>query len=622
MRTAPFRRLGIRHGSREVTGLLAALLAVGASPVVACSGEDGASSGGGNGGSQSGSGPAGNAGNAGKPSNGGSSSAGRGGTSGGTAGSTSGSSGKGGGGASGTTGGSGNVDGGGASGTGDVGAGGTPEDPMGVHGKPESTFTLPIPSGDEPALYHPDLVGDFPDVDFATLDRLYIQAGEYRTILLGGLPERSADRPLVITNLGGQVKVGGLASNYVFSVSGGKNWVLTGRYDDESRTGDAAFRGHAGGAYAHSQGTYGFLIDDAFSKDGLSGLAVGGGASDFELEFLEIARAEFAGLVVKTDDNGTATMRNVALHDLYVHDTGSEGLYLGSTQKQPQHSFEGLRIFDNRFLRTGTEALQVGQLGSDCEIHHNVLGPGAVRWRSAFADYQDGNVQYGQRYGSSSFHHNIVIGTGDLFVEFFPTPVDGDPHAAGDTVSFHDNYFSDTSSSGVYTHADETGVTIRFEQNLFRGFYWTYPEVHPDATLPVQVFGVGSNSPNPHVLIDNVNDSPYPFLMWTFPSVTEENNVTATIERVTFRDFMGPALDENYRALEWWTPRMTRHPDMPVMTYAEGAYVVHGGVIYRARAENSEASPDQNPDLWEALPSPADDVRLSTDSPHAGLGLR
>ena len=597
------------HFRGHVLTLLAC--ALGTAFTGACGGhgdDDTAAASGGTGGAAGGKGSAGRA----------SATGGAGGGRAGSGGTTAGREGKGGGtgGDPGTSG----AENGGASG--DTGAAGAPDEPMGVHGTPASTFTLPVPSGDTPALYHPDLLGDFPDVDFTTLDRLYIPAGRYRTILLGGLPERSADRPLVITNLGGQVQVGGLASNYVFSINGGTNWVLTGRYDAVSKTGDAAFRGHAGGAYAHSQGTYGFLIDDAFSKEGLSGLAVGGKASDFELEFLEITRAEFAGLVVKTDNDGSATMKNVSLHELYVHDTGSEGLYLGSTQAQPQHAFEGLRIFDNRFLRTGTEALQVGQLGADCEIEHNVLGPGAVRWRSAFADYQDGNVQYGQRYGSSSFHHNVVLGTGDLFVEFFPTPVDGDPRAAGDTVSFHDNYFSDTSASGVYTHAEDTGVSIRFEHNFFRGFYWTYPEVHPDATLPVQVFGVGSNSPDPHVLTDNRVDGPYPFILWTFPSVTAENNVMATIARVKFRDFMGPALDENYRQLEWWTPRMTRHPDMPAMTYAAGASVVHQGTLYRALAENTEAPPDQNPDLWEALPAPADDVRLTSDSPHAGLGLR
>jgi hypothetical protein len=593
-------RSGGAPPSRALRGFLATALAAGGVFSGACgSSDDGAGAHAGSGGSASGSGGAPTAGKQNGTGGGAASHAGTGGAA------AAGRGGK-----------------GGAATAGSLGAAGSPETPMGVHGAPESTFTLPLPSGENPALYHPDLSGDFPEVDFTTLDRLYIPAGEYRTILLGGLPERSAERPLVITNLGGQVRVGGLASNYVFSINGGKNWVLTGRYDAESQTGDAAFRGHAGGAYAHSQGTYGFLIDDAFSKEGLSGLAVGGKASDFELEFLEITRAEFAGLVVKTDNDGTATMKNVSLHDLYVHDTGSEGLYLGSTQAQPQHAFEGLSIHDNRFLRTGTEALQVGQLGSDCEVHHNVLGPGAVRWRSAFADYQDGNVQFGQRYGSSSFHHNVVIGTGDLFVEFFPTPVDGDPRAPGDTVSFHDNYFSDTSSSGVYTHADDTGVTIRFEDNLFGGFYWTYPEIHPDASVPVQVFGVGSNSPNPHVLTGNVVDGPYPFLTWTFPSVSEENNTTAAIARVKFRDFMGSDLDANYRQLEWWTARMTRHPDMPVMTYAEGAYVVHQGTLYRALGENSAAPPDQNPDLWQALPLPADDVRLAPDSPHAGLGLR
>ncbi len=485
-----------------------------------------------------------------------------------------------------------------------------------------SSFTLPVPDGEAPALYHPDLTGDFPDIDFTTLDRLYIPAGEYRTVLLGGLPEREAHRPLVITNRGGQVRVGGRAANYVFSINGGKGWVLTGRYDDAAQTGDAAFPGHAGGAYAHSQGTYGFLIDDAFSKAGLSGLAIGGGASDFELEFLEVARAEFAGIVAKTDNDGEAVMRNVRVHDTYVHDTGSEGIYFGSTQAQPQHAFEGLQIYDNRFLRTGTEALQVGQLGNDCEIHHNVLGPGAVRWRSAFADYQDGNVQYGQRYGSSSFHHNIVIGTGDLFVELFPTVVDGDPRDASDSVSFEDNYFSDTSASGVYTHAEDTGVTIRFERNLFRGFHWTYPEVHPEASEPVQVFGVGSNSPNPHLLKDNVADSPYPFLEWTFPSVTEENNVAGSVEPVRFVDFMGDALDENYRKLEWWTDRATRHPEMPPVVYPEGALVVHGGTFYEALVESSGLAPDQHPEAWRELPPPADDVRLAADSPHQGLGLR
>jgi hypothetical protein len=45
-------------------------------------------------------------------------------------------------------------------------------------------------------------------------------------------------------------------------------------------------------------------------------------------------------------------------------------------------------------------------------------------------------------------------------------------------------------------------------------------------------------------------------------------------------------------------------------------------MLYRALAENAALAPDEHPEVWEALPEPADDVRLAADSPHAGLGLR
>lgn len=495
----------------------------------------------------------------------------------------------------------------------------------GRFGEPASSFTLPVsaPStGELATIYHQDLGADFPEVKWDELDRLYLPAGEYKSIYLGGLPKRAVSRPLVITNLGGQVKVGGRAANYVFVLSGGSNWILTGRYDSISKTGDAAFRGHAEGRYAHSQGTYGIYVDDAFSKAGLSGISIGGKASDFELELLEVARVDFAGIVAKTDDDGSAVMRNVRLHDVYIHDTGSEGIYFGSTQPQPQHAFENLEIYQNRMLRTGTEALQIGQQGDGCRVYNNVLGPAATRWRSAFQRYQDGNIQYGQRYGSGRFENNIVIGTGDLFVEFFPTVVDGDPRSAQDRVTFANNYFADSSSGGVYTHAENTGVTIVFEKNLFTGFVFNYDEVYPDQAAPIQVFGVGSNSPNPHELRDNGYDASFPFVKWTFPSVIQQNNTSRSIERVKFRDFMVEALDANYRRLEFWTDVATLSPDQRAVSYDAGDLVVHQGTLYQAITSNTGKKPDEHPADWRPLPPPADDVRLAPDSPLAGLGLR
>lgn len=513
------------------------------------------------------------------------------------------------------------------SGTGGSGTSATeePYEPIyGRFGDPGETFTLPAPGPGAGlvSLVHEDLQTEFPLVHWDTLDRLYLPAGEYERIRLGGLPMRERDRPLVITNIGGQVLAGGHDAGHPMVISGGSHWVLTGRFDPESLTGDEAFVGHAEGRFAYSQGTYGIVLDDKFSREGTSGLAIGGGATAFEVDMIEIARAEFAGLVVKTDDNGDALMHDVRLHDLYVHDVGSEGLYLGSTQTQPQHAFENLEIYDNRFIRTGTEALQVGQLGDGCEIHHNVIGPGAIRWRSAFADYQNGNVQYGQRYGSSAFHHNIVIAAGDLLVEFFPQPVAGDSHGSSDEVAFTDNYFADSSLAGVYTHAEENSVVVRFERNFFRGFRFSYDEVYPDTAVPGAVFGVGSNTLNAHLLVDNQYQAPFPFVQWHFDSVTEEGNLETNVARPVFRDFMGPLIDDNYRQVEWWTDVATRHPQQVAVVYGSGATVMHGGVLYSALRENSGIVPGTDGDTWQSLGMPADDVRLAADSPYQGLGLR
>jgi len=157
---------------------------------------------------------------------------------------------------------------------------------------------------------------------------------------------------------------------------------------------------------------------------------------------------------------------------------------------------------------------------------------------------------------------------------------------------------------------------------VWRGFRFDYDEVYPDAAEPVQVFGVGASSPDPHVMRDNLVDGPYPFIKWLSPSVVAENNSSAAVAPVRFRDFMGAYLDEDYRRIEWWTARATLSPDQRAVVYPAGALALQGGTIYEALAENQEKEPAANPDVWRALPAPADDVRLAPGSPHAGLGVR
>ncbi len=496
-----------------------------------------------------------------------------------------------------------------------------------VAGSPVDAGTLETLTLPEPApgggIYYGDVQASFPGVNWQTLDRLYLPAGHWGALLLGNLPDRSSDRPLVITNSGGQAKFGGLGhASHAILLLGGSNWTLTGRWDGTEQIGDADFRGHAAG-YAHSSGTYGIFIDDAFESTGDSGIAIGGGATDFEIEFVEITRVGFAGALVKTDNQGDAHMSNVSFHDNYVHDTGSEGLYFGSTQSPPQHKFPNLKIYNNRIVRTGTEAVQLGQVGRGSEIHHNVFFLGALSWKNPFGPFQDNGGQLGVREGEVSIHHNLFIGGAATFFQFFPQPRDGDTHLPGDTVSVDHNYFSHSRNFGSYIHAQSDLITqYIFADNWIREINFHYDELDAGASDNNAVFRTFNND-SPMSFTDNTWSGPQVLLQASGSNAVETGSVhMAEITPVRFMDSGFPA-DFDYHRIENWTDVDI---DGDPVTYATGDYVFDndqpgGGTLYQALSSNTDKAPADHPEIWQAMPAPADDLRLHPLSPFQGFGL-
>jgi hypothetical protein len=497
----------------------------------------------------------------------------------------------------------------------------------GVWGVPEVTFTLPEPDEGK-GLYFPDLQDRFPEVDWATLDRLYIPAGHYPFIRLGNLPQRAADRPLVITNLGGQVRVGALDHHYLFTIGGGSNWVLTGRFDPTSQTGDAGYPGHRGGAFAGSQDTYGIVIDDAFVRDSVSGLGVGGGATDFEIEYLEITRVGFAGMLIKTDDDGDAHMANVKLHDLYIHDLRSEGFYIGSTQSQPQHQIRDIEIWNNRLIRTGTEAIQVGQLAGHSKIHHNVFGPAAVDWRDAFQRFQDNNFQLGVRAGRVDVHDNVFIGSAGSTVSFFAAEVAGDDTSQNVGVTFERNVFAGARNLAMYVNnVALPGMTYTLRQNHWYGWRFERDEVYADATPYDHLLRI-ANTETPVVLEQNTWSGPQKMTNGLpdegngeRANFTGEGNVNAPGEPVRFLDDGLPD-GFDWLGLEMWVESASLGGDAPV-SYARDEVVTHMGQAYRCVLDPCPAGrvPPEHADTWEAMGALPDDVRLHPESAHQGVGL-
>lgn len=126
--------------------------------------------------------------------------------------------------------------------------------------------------------------------------------------------------------------------------------------------------------------------------------------SDFEAAFIEIAgyekngigeNAGFAGMGVKTSPYQDCAlfsdrtrkawvMKNVSIHDNYIHDVGGEGLYIGHgfydgrvekncPDSTFSHSIVGLRVHHNLIENTGYDGIQVKNADEDCEIYNNVI---------------------------------------------------------------------------------------------------------------------------------------------------------------------------------------------------------------------------------------------------------
>ncbi len=485
-------------------------------------------------------------------------------------------------------------------------------------GEPLATFTLPGPSGNG-GMWYPDLQASFPDVDWQTLDRLYLPAAHYRNILLGNLPQRSAERPLVLTNLGGQVRVGGLGfSSYTFILGGGSNWILTGEYDAQAATGHTDFRGHERG-YVMSRDRYGFLIDDAFEDEGGSGLGIGGGATDFEVSFVEIRHVGFAGMLVKTDDDGDAHMENVVIRDNYIHDVGSEGVYFGSTQSHPQHKITGLRFYNNRIVRAGTESLQLGQLGGDSQVYNNVFLHGSIGWKNPFGPFQDNHTQIGAREGDVWIHHNVFIGGASKFFILFDQTAPGDNHSSAHLVRFEDNYFSHSRSFGAYFHSMSDGASrFRFADNVFREIDFHYDELDPGATDFNTVFRI-FNTQNPIEITNNRWSGTQPLIQAAGSNITDSGNVNEATEPLTFAGSGFPDDFDHFRLELWDAETLNGDP----LVYEQGDFVMYGGALFEniEPGTHSGKQPDLHPDTWRPRPLPPDDLRLAPSSPYAGIGL-
>lgn len=320
--------------------------------------------------------------------------------------------------------------------------------------------------------------------------KIWIRADEYDVILLNldSIEGNSPEERIIISNLTGQV------SARKVLLEGGKNWRLTGQWSPQQGIGHESFRGcdtdSSTADFGFSAGKFGWRISNSYTSDEV-GLQIYGTATGFEIDHLEICDGGFAGLMIKSED-GTEDMEDVSLHHLYIHDVGGEGMYLGSTNPDPQHQFNRLTVEYCALLRTGAEALQAGQLGPGCVINNNVLW-GGMDWMAPFALHQDHGMQIATRNGGTLVEDNIILGSGNGFfnIRMNPHP---EQSPNDDSLIFRNNLGWQCRGPLAAFMGEETNFVtpVLWKENYFGDFRYDYDRVYLNRPLSNHLIRVAS----------------------------------------------------------------------------------------------------------------------------------
>lgn len=232
-----------------------------------------------------------------------------------------------------------------------------------------------------------------------------------------------------------------------------------------------------------------------------------------EVDHVEVAASGFAGIMAKTEptcDNATIrgnfVMRNVFLHDNYIHDTGGEGFYVGHTfylkgvslscGTRLPHILENVKIYNNTVKNSGWEAIQVGSVPGGVEIYGNKIenyGVKNVTWQKNGVQFGEGapgkfynNLIKGGKgiglfilnNGENTVYNNVIINTGEdgIFCD--------DRTATGPGFKFINNTIINPGTNGMRIYSDLVSMNTVYNNIIVNpGKYtsYTYPRSGNDA---------------------------------------------------------------------------------------------------------------------------------------------
>jgi len=249
------------------------------------------------------------------------------------------------------------------------------------------------------------------DYDVKPGDVICLEAGEYESLEMFDFAGDENNR-IKITNCGGVAVLARLR------LENSQFFRLTGTEVSDSK--------------------YGIFIDGSI-HDRTDGLSISIFSTDFEVDHLEFANTKAAAfhMVMRPEcdpmtQRGNFTMRNIDVHDNYVHDIGTEGFYLGHTSyfgtdiecnNETIEVFpillENVKIHGNTFRNTGWDAIQVSSAEAlpGVQIYDNkIFNHGTENIATQAAGIVIGGGSSGRIYNNWIENPGDGTGTGGIHV--------------------------------------------------------------------------------------------------------------------------------------------------------------------------------------------------------------
>lgn len=475
-------------------------------------------------------------------------------------------------------------------------------------------------------------------------NKILIHANRYRRITLDltNAHGNSTAQPVVVTNFLGQVELSyGLTLRNLSAVR------VTGKYDSAAGYGHRYYKGWEAG-YEFPQGTFGIFCNNRWkSQTDYNLVSLDTTTDKVELDNIEAGNGGFSGINWKDNGSVYAITDSSRVHHCFIHDVGSEGLYLGSTQPAPQQVFTNFTVDNNVFLRCGGEGIQTGWLIGKNTIKNNIVHS-AVDWKNPFEQFQDGIIQVSAIGGGTEISNNIFMGGGEgaglVEIKNNTTPYSVSP----DTILFKNNLFfgirgglyvqyglSDT----VWTYTD-SNTHLVWDGNYYKQIGEDYYELNP-AKADTSKSAIWSLTDNRNVNIARNNCYDYTvdtLIRQGFVAPTLSNNTQKNIEYPHFRNYLDRPDSFNYLNISRYTDTTIFGDDA---TWEMGNIVQwwnNKGETRFYECIQATASPSNRPPqtdgstaYWQLLTwtkpggatsyFPPDDVRLDSASFFDSLGM-